>query len=387
LFAQSGDDLVWRSIHTATTPGVNPTVSDLQIEWLSEHATIVAVDDVPDDQGGRVYIALQRSGHDFADVAATPATQYGLYRRVDNASLAASVAARAVAASEATPPLPGVETVWLDGTMYVLGSTTAAAAVFPPGIWAHVATIPATQTDDYVAEATTAADSSMSGANHAVYVVTTHTTTPSVWFISAPDSGYSVDNIAPAVPANFAITYNTGGGNTLSWDPSPDDDFQYFRVYRSSDPNFTPSPTTLVHATTSTGWADPEHDGGAVFYQVTALDDAGNESDPAVAGAVTAAPAPAPRAFALHANVPNPFNPATTIRYDVPHNGSRVSLRVYDVTGGLVRTLVDRVESAGEKSVAWNGRDDSDRPLASGVYFYRLAASGHAVTRRMVLLK
>jgi FlgD Ig-like domain len=219
-------------------------------------------------------------------------------------------------------------------------------------------------------------------------VITAHTTTPSIWFATAPDSGYSVDNIAPAVPANFAVAYNTGSGNALSWDESPDEDFQYFRVYRSTDPNFTPSLATLAHETIAPNWSDPDYDGWTVYYKVTALDDAGNESGAANAGSVTPVEDPAvPRSFALHANVPNPFNPATTIRYDVPAGAANVEIAVFDVTGRRVRTLVEGVLPAGQHSVTWDGHDDRGATATSGIYFCRMSAGSFVQTRKMALLK
>jgi hypothetical protein len=209
-----------------------------------------------------------------------------------------------------------------------------------------------------------------------------------MFFDSPPDSGYSVDDLAPLVPSSFVVSYNTGSGNTLSWDESPDADFQHFRVYRSSDPNFTPSPDNLAHSTTSTGWVDPDYDGGPMHYKTTALDYSGNESDAADPGTVTAAGNPKqPIEFALHPNAPNPFNPTTVIRYDIPHNGVVVRLHVYDIAGRLVRTLVNETQSAGRKSVTWDGRDDGGRSAASGVYFYRLTTPAFAKTQKMVLLK
>ncbi len=91
--------------------------------------------------------------------------------------------------------------------------------------------------------------------------------------------------------------------------------------------------------------------------------------------------------FVLHQNYPNPFNPATAIRYDVPSTGSFVTLRIYNVSGHLIRTLVDAFQSPGEKSVFWNGRDNSGMGAASGVYFYRLTAAGIDIKKRMVLLR
>jgi hypothetical protein len=92
-------------------------------------------------------------------------------------------------------------------------------------------------------------------------------------------------------------------------------------------------------------------------------------------------------AFTLQQNAPNPFNPATEIRFSVPAGGASVSLRVYDVTGRLVRTLVDGHRAAGTHTVTWQGDDDRGRPAASGTYVYRLTAPSFSELRTMVLLK
>jgi hypothetical protein len=76
---------------------------------------------------------------------------------------------------------------------------------------------------------------------------------------------------------------------------------------------------------------------------------------------IGAAAAVVPATFQIYQNVPNPFNPSTAIQYDVPAVGGRVSLKVYDTRGRLVRTLVDRVETPGEKQVTWDGRDHASR--------------------------
>ena len=95
-----------------------------------------------------------------------------------------------------------------------------------------------------------------------------------------------------------------------------------------------------------------------------------------------------PTEFALSQNHPNPFNPATTIRYDVPGSG-HVRITIYDITGQEVRRLVDRRESPGRHSVLWNGRDSRGRTVSSGIYFYRMAVDGGRFTdvKRMVFLK
>jgi len=95
----------------------------------------------------------------------------------------------------------------------------------------------------------------------------------------------------------------------------------------------------------------------------------------------------APTVYKLFPCFPNPFNPMTTIRYDLPRP-SRVSLHVYDLAGRLVKTLLagEMVES-GRREVVWRGKDEADRQVAAGVYFYRLTAGSYSEMRRMVLVK
>jgi hypothetical protein len=95
----------------------------------------------------------------------------------------------------------------------------------------------------------------------------------------------------------------------------------------------------------------------------------------------------APRSFALHQNTPNPFNPNTTITYDVPDGGVVVTIRVYDAAGRLVRTLVDGPRAAGTHATTWDGRNQSGHAVSSGVYFYKMTAGSFVESRRMVLLK
>jgi hypothetical protein len=88
----------------------------------------------------------------------------------------------------------------------------------------------------------------------------------------------------------------------------------------------------------------------------------------------------------LSQNTPNPFNPDTMIEYTLGQDGD-VNLRVYDLNGRMVRELVNQGQAASRYQVAWDGRDDTGRELASGVYFYQLTAPGVKETRRMVLTK
>jgi hypothetical protein len=95
---------------------------------------------------------------------------------------------------------------------------------------------------------------------------------------------------------------------------------------------------------------------------------------------------PAGKAFLMQ-NSPNPFNPNTRIVYEVPGTG-RVTLRVYDVKGKLVRNLVDGEQEAGPHAITWNGRDETGRRAVTGVYLYRLTFAGEIVdTKKMLMLK
>ncbi len=88
----------------------------------------------------------------------------------------------------------------------------------------------------------------------------------------------------------------------------------------------------------------------------------------------------------LHQNVPNPFNPSTTISYELKEDGP-VRLEVYDVAGHLVRSLVKEAQSTGRHEMIWNGRGQQGQMSAAGVYFYRLQADGETRTKRMLLVK
>jgi hypothetical protein len=95
-----------------------------------------------------------------------------------------------------------------------------------------------------------------------------------------------------------------------------------------------------------------------------------------------------PAKFYLSANYPNPFNPVTRIKYTVgSKNAKPVTLRIYNVLGQLVRTLVDEPKEPGTYEVIWDGKDESGDQVASGVYFYKLEAEDFSQTKKMVLIR
>ena len=92
------------------------------------------------------------------------------------------------------------------------------------------------------------------------------------------------------------------------------------------------------------------------------------------------------RVFALLQNWPNPFNPETTLRYELPE-ASPVRLEIFDMLGQRVRLLVQEYQDAGRYEVQWDGLDESGREMASGLYVYRLQAGAFSQVRKMTLLR
>jgi len=101
---------------------------------------------------------------------------------------------------------------------------------------------------------------------------------------------------------------------------------------------------------------------------------------------VVAAAKTIPEKFALYQNHPNPFNLETQISFDLPVN-SKVSLKIYNITGQLVRTLIDKDMEAGQHKVIWDGKNQKGETVASGIYFYRLEAGDYVSVKKMGLVK
>jgi hypothetical protein len=114
--------------------------------------------------------------------------------------------------------------------------------------------------------------------------------------------------------------------------------------------------------------------------------DAGFAIGPEEEDDVSAAPLPAAGRPVLHQNWPNPLNPSTEISYDLPAGG-HVTLAVYDLQGRRVATLVDAPQAAGRQSVQWDGCDAAGRPVATGVYLYRLRTGPLSELKRLAVVR
>lgn len=300
---------------------------------------IQSITDVPADQGFEVEVAWRGSGYDYTG-SPHPVVAYDIFRR------------------------NGV------------------------GGWDSIATVPAAGKTDYTSGVPTEINSTVSGGiAYTAFFVRGRTAAPVRYYVSYPDSGYSVDNVVPPPPTGLAIGYNDLGGNFVVWDLSPEPDIDHYNIYRGESDDFTPGPDALVHVTADTFWIDPVPDGYLYTYKVTAVDDAGNEGGPAAPVIRTDAECcEIPLRYNLHQNFPNPFNPITTIKFDI-REPTRVRLVVYNVNGQRVRVLMDGEVPPGSREVVWNGRDDAGRSIASGVYFCRLESPGFVQSRKMILLK
>jgi hypothetical protein len=100
-----------------------------------------------------------------------------------------------------------------------------------------------------------------------------------------------------------------------------------------------------------------------------------------------------PQGFELSQNYPNPFNPTTTIPFRVwslavgVERPCHTALKVYNILGQLVRTLVDEGKTPGKYEINWDGNDDSGKEVGSGIYFYQLRTRDYTDTKKMVLLR
>ncbi|MCK4427032.1 MAG: carboxypeptidase regulatory-like domain-containing protein [candidate division Zixibacteria bacterium] len=133
------------------------------------------------------------------------------------------------------------------------------------------------------------------------------------------------------------------------------------------DDQTNPEEADSVHVTM------PSDHSGIDFYLTTAV-----ETEDEIAQR--------PAEFELHQNYPNPFNPGTRIEYTLRKRG-HVTLHIYNVLGEKVKTLLDQAQPAGFYQINWDGKNDSGKPVSSGLYFYKLEVDGFSQAKRMLLLK
>jgi hypothetical protein len=371
-----GTTLHWLSIHVPFYTGVNPSCSDLTVEWLYEHALIDSIVDIPADQGGRVRIYFTRSGWDFGE-GELPITTYNIWRRIDSPGLTVMLRAARPESEAALRSELGVPMLAHDGRAYLMNEGGMVCSGFPPGVWEVLGSFAAVQQDQYIYPAATLVDSTVAGVEYSVYCISAHTAMPSVWYVSPPDSGYSIDNIAPAPPPNLRMESSVD----VAWDMVPDEDFQYYTVYGTDSPEFGDDPV-LIDFTIDLGL---DVSGNIYsYYHVTATDYAGNEGSPStVENTFTGLPSGKnlPKVFALSRIKPNPFTDKTEVAFDLPVP-VHVSLKVFDAAGRLVKILVEADTPAGHHSVSWSAKG-----VSAGVYFVKIEAADFKATCKVLLTR
>lgn len=330
---------------------ISASLFDISVTLLppsADEPSIASIVDVGNDQGRSVLITFSKSGKDTLD-SATPVLEYGAFLRLD--------------------PLPASLADQLD-------SPAGAARIDG---WVFTGSVPANGEEVYHMLVPTLADSTIAEGMHwSTFFVRALTADPLVYYDSAPDSGYSLDDLAPGTPENFV--YSSPG--ILSWLDVTDMDFSFYAVYASTSETFDES-ATMIGSTTSPSY-DVQSATQYTYFYVTARDFSGNESDAAVAANPnpTGVPNGVPVLIADVSARPNPFNPSTTIAYTVPNAGP-VTLTVHSASGRLVATLIDsQYHTPQAYSVHYDPRN-----RASGIYFVRLRAVGVTHTAKIILLK
>ncbi len=325
---------------------------------------ITSITDVGNDQGKQVRVSWRRCDYDQSGSPVT-ITEYGLWRRIDSYKRNGSPE---VIPSSGKGPIR-------DGK-------------YPPGNWDFLKTVPARGESTYSTICPTLADSTVTdGMYWSVFFVSAMTSDPLVYYDSDPDSGYSLDNLAPSTPKGLMAS----SGDTsidLLWNAIPDEDFRYYTLYRGTESGFTPDSSNLLGTTIDTVFSDIKvYRDSTYYYVVSALDFAGNESEHSnevsctFVGLHVTRAGGLPKDFSLSQNYPNPFNPVTEIKYALPRD-SYVRLKVFNILGEEVTTLVDGEQKRGYKTVRWDAEN-----VASGIYLYRLQAGNFTSVKKMILLK
>ena len=317
--------------------------------------TILSVVDVRNDQGRQVRLSFTRSSSDVLN-SATPIVDYYIYRR--------DIVALSSATRLSRPP----------------NAATPNQALIAG--WDYVMTVPATTDDVYQTVVPTLADSNASGFHRTVLFVRAATATPGIYFDSAPDSGWSADNLPPAPPAPF-LAAHTGGATHLHWGPNVEPDLWHYAVYRGSSAGFIPGPSNRIATPSDTGYADVGPAGS--YYKLSAVDVNGNESGFALItpDGTTGVGGEPPVAFALEGVRPNPASGrGLHVALALP-TGAAARLELLDVSGR--RVLARDVGSLGVGRHTVNLA--AGRSVAPGLYWVRLTQGANRQTTRVAVIE
>ncbi len=327
---------------------------------LAYRPVIAQISDIPNDQGKQVRVSWMKSSLDGAEPGGSNIVEYSLWRRIHES--------------------PRNRMTWV-GELMKLSSDS-----LPPGEWDFIQTIPAIGNKTYNVVAPTLADSNhVHGMHWSTFAVIAHTANPLTYFVSEPDSGYSLDNLIPQAPTEL-LAIARDNVIDLSWKMVPDEDFNYYAIYRGIHGGFDPAVLQPYAVTVDTFFTDEILEPNTnYYYRISAFDFSGNEGkfSEEVSAIIVGIndDAPIPETYSLFQNFPNPYNPSTIIQYTLP-NDQHVKLEVYDLLGKKIATLVDISQEAGTYSVTFDASQ-----LPSGVYLYKLQAGSYNEIRKMILMR
>ena len=201
------------------------------------------------------------------------------------------------------------------------------------------------------------------------------------------DSATALD-LAPAAPTGLTAVEGAGEGEVdVSWNANGEPDLDHYRVERDTSALFGPG--TFMVDLSGTSLLDAGLDPDTYYYRVIAVDAGSNESVPSDTVSVTLEQTGIDEDLVASVSLirPNPFTTQTAIHYTVPADGAAVSLRLYDIRGRLVKTLIDRRHAGGAHEVAWDGRDSGGRTVSSGIYFARVLIGDWGDTRKIAFVR
>jgi hypothetical protein len=174
----------------------------------------------------------------------------------------------------------------------------------------------------------------------------------------------------------------------LGWTTASESNNFGFEIHRRTNDESTWQPVRFlpgngtVNLPRTYAWTDANLKPGTYFYRLKQIDFDGTYEFYSVGEVIISAPG----TYSLAQNYPNPFNPVTKINYEIPDN-THVTLSIYNLIGERVITLVDKTQASGFYSVTWNGKNDRNQMLPSGIYLYKLNTNDYTATKQMVFIK
>ncbi|MBD3223406.1 MAG: T9SS type A sorting domain-containing protein [Caldithrix sp.] len=326
---------------------------------------LLSAHDVPNDQGGKVQLKWISSR---LDTNLNSMTHYSIWRAIPENQY-----------NQFSAKL-------INNKQIKYRSTTSGDSTY---YWEMIGEQEAHRLDRYSFTASTLFNATPSNKGYHYFMISAHTSNVNEFYDSNIIRGYSMDNLHPLSPANFAAKL-IESSIRLTWAPNKEDDLKQYLLYRGENANLNTQIRPPLSVIQDTFYVDENINNNDYYYVVKAMDINGNESEASKEIKVSVTNMPddnqMPEQVGLHQNYPNPFNPTTTIRYDLPDEAS-VSLVIYNAIGQRIKTLVDKYENSGVKRVKWFGKDEHEKTVPSGIYFYKLKIADQIHIKKMILLR